>query len=107
MQFHGYLGTDITVPPGMPIKIPKLRLIDYFTGCTEQSIRDTILEQFSTSSCLRIVIATVAFGLGINCPDVRRVVHYGIPNDVETYVQQVGRAGRDDGQISHCTVTMQ
>ena len=97
MQFHGYLGTDITEPPGMPIKIPKLRLIDYFTGCTEQS---TILEQFSTSSCLRIVIATVAFGLGINCPDVRRVVHYGIPNDVETYVQQVGRAGRD----GHCTL---
>ena len=103
IRFHGYLGENITEPPGSLMNIPELRLVDYFTGCTEEGIRDIILKQFSTPSCLRIVIATVAFGLGVNCPDVRRVIHYGIPEDIETYVQQVGRAGRD-GQISYCTM---
>ena len=103
MQFHALLGTDITQPPGSSIKNPELRLVDYFTGCTEEAVRDAILKQFSKESCLRVVIATVAFGLGIDCPDVRSVIHFGVPEDVETYIQQIGRAGRD-GQISYCTL---
>lgn len=38
---------------------------------------------------------TDAFGMGINCQDVRLVIHYGVPADCETYVQQVGRSGRE------------
>lgn len=103
MQFHASLGEGMTEPPGSSIRNPELRLVDYFTGCTEEAVRDTILKQFSRESCLRVVIATVAFGLGIDCPDVRRVLHFGVPEDVETYVQQVGRAGRD-GRMSYCTL---
>ena len=55
--------------------------------------------QFTTQSSLRIVIATVAFGMGIDCPDVRQIIHWGIPADAEMYVQESGRAGRD-GQMS-------
>ena len=47
------------------------------------------------SSPLRIVMATLAFGIGINSPDVRTVIHYGASGKVEDYVQETGRAGRD------------
>ena len=82
MQFHASLGTDITQPPGSSIKNPELRLVDYFT---EEAVRDAILKHFSKESCLWVVIATLAFGMGIGCPDVRSVIHFGVPEDVETY----------------------
>ena len=53
---------------------------------------------FTSSSCLRIVISTDAFGMGIDCSDVQLVIHYGAPSDIETYVQQIGKAGRGGQQ---------
>lgn len=58
------------------------------------SLREQIQEEFASGGC-QVVVATNAFGMGIDRPDVRAVIHLAPPGSIEAYYQEVGRAGRD------------
>ncbi len=89
------LGKECRHPVGAP-DLAQFRLVDMFTACTQPSVKNTILQSYcDPNSHLRVIVATVAFGMGLDCPNVCRVIHWGVPNDVESYLQETGRAGRD------------
>ncbi|XP_002973918.2 ATP-dependent DNA helicase Q-like 5 [Selaginella moellendorffii] len=71
----------------------------YHAGRTLQTRRE-VQEKFCLNK-LRVVVATVAFGMGLDKSDVRGVIHYSIPSSPEHYVQEIGRAGRD-GKPAFC-----
>ena len=74
-----------------------------FTSVTAPGHKSEILRLFKEENNLRVVVATVAFGLGIDCPNVRQIVHVGLPDDICSYIQETGRAGRD-GELSLATL---
>lgn len=89
------LKEHFTHPSGYP-DMPQFRLIDMYHGGCMLYMRESILQEFtSVQSNIRIVLATSSFGMGIDCPDVRRIIHWGTPDSIEQYVQEIGRAGRD------------
>ncbi|KAG6759107.1 hypothetical protein POTOM_035574 [Populus tomentosa] len=71
----------------------------YHSSITSKD-RSRIQELFCSNK-IRVVVATVAFGMGLDKRDVGAVIHYSMPESLEEYVQEIGRAGRD-GRLSHC-----
>ena len=95
--FRSFLCEDFTEPQDAP-DLPQFRVIDMYHSCTDTIVKDSIAKLFVEASHLRVVIATVAFGMGIDCPDVRQIIHVGPLDDIEAYIQETGRAGRDGKQ---------
>ena len=88
------MGGAFTEPENAP-DLAQFRLVEMFLSVTDPEHKDGIIHRFTTGSQLRVVIATVAFGMGVDCLDIRQVIHVGLPDDMETYVQETGRTGRD------------
>ena len=88
------LESEFTDPPGFP-DFHKYRLIDMYTRASTDEMKKKILESFVTEGGkLRLLIATSAFSMGVDCPDICNIVHLGPPSCLVQYVQETGRGGR-------------
>lgn len=93
--FRMQLKQALYYPQTAP-RLSKYRLVDMFTSVTDESVKTNIIRNFtSPSGHCRVVIGTIAFGMGLDSPNVRKVIHWGPSSDIESYVQESGRVGRD------------
>ena len=74
-------------------------LVEMLHSCTASANKEKILISFqSINGTIQLLIATISFGMGVHCKRVHRVIHYGPAKNVESYIQETGRAGRDGTQ---------
>lgn len=66
----------------------------YYHGGMSKEEKNKSHEKFTQGTTL-VIVATISFGMGIDKSDIRHVINYGVTNDIETYYQEIGRAGRD------------
>lgn len=80
----------------------KKRTVEMYHAGTPKAVKRHISKNMSNDKGhIRVLIATIAFGMGIDCKNVNKIIHFGPSKNIECYVQESGRAGRDGSQ-GHC-----
>lgn len=94
-HFLTCLRSDSYDPKGASPSIPN-RLFAMYHARVDEEDKKAILGAFQPADgTCRILFSTIAFGMGVDIPDIRTVIHYGPSGDIESYFQESGRAGRD------------
>ncbi|XP_022780469.1 Bloom syndrome protein homolog [Stylophora pistillata] len=80
-------------------------LLEMLHSCTPVKNKDTVLYAFQKEeSPVRVLVATIAFVMGVDCKGVHRTIHFGPSNNIEAYIQETGRSGRDGKQSVACLI---
>ena len=78
---------------------PRKVLLEMLHSCTPDRNKKVVLEAFQAdNSPVRVLVATIAFGMGVDCKGVYRIINFGPSKNIEAYIQETGRAGRDGKQ---------
>ena len=74
-----------------------------YTSCTTEPVKEEILRSFfKYEGTLRIVVGTVAFNMGLDCPNIHTIIDWGLSLDIAQYLQGAGRPGRDKEPAVAC-----
>jgi len=86
---------DYKRPPDAPSIFP-FRMLSLFTSASRMELREKTLQEFCKEKTK--IIAITAFGLGVDCRDITRIINWGTPNSLEELAQETGRDGRDSSE---------